>query len=87
MHTPACHVQVGVCTSACVVGPHVPVDTCSYGGVCPGACHLTMLLCARVCMCMHMCGLCVHVCAGVCVHVYDLYVCTVGLGTDTRSPD
>lgn len=36
---------------------------------------------------MHMCGLCVHVGAGVCVHVYDLYVCTVGLGTDTRFPD
>lgn len=28
-----------------------------------------------------------HVCAGARVHVCDLYVCTVGLRTDTRSPD
>lgn len=28
-----------------------------------------------------------RVCAGARVHVCDLDVCTVGLGTDTRSPD
>ena len=88
------------CTRVCVTHRWVCVLKCMCAGSTCACGHLFMWWCVPWCTLpdcaavgvgvhvhTHVWLMCAHVCAGACVHVCDLYVCTVGLGTDTRSPD